>query len=601
MSQNDTYIPQGNILIVDDNPTNLRLLSKVLTRQGYEVRKALDGQMTLKSVQTLLPDLILLDIMMPGMDGFEVCQQLKSDPHTAQVPIIFLSALDEAFDKVKAFLVGGADYVTKPFQYEEILARVKHQLALKLAERELHQLNAQLEDRVTERTQQLEIANARLLEMAFQDGLTSLPNRVLFMDRLGEALAQAKTESSYQFAVLFLDCDRFKVINDSLGHLVGDQLLVNIAQRLREVMGDKDTLARFGGDEFTILLTHIQDPGQVTQMAKHILKAFTAPFKLDTREVFINASIGIVMGNNSYEQPEYLLRDADTAMYQAKSSGKADYRLFEPSMHNSAVTLLELETDLRIAIEQDEFVVFYQPIVNLSTGKIASFEALVRWQHPKQDLIFPNYFIPLAEETDLILAIGQKILSKACHQLSLWRQQGVIDQSVTMSINLSARQLTQHDLIEQIDTIGIQSGLDLKNLRLEITESSIMDNAQETTAVLQKLRDRGVKVSIDDFGTGYSSLSYLHSLPVDSLKIDRSFVQSMNGSPEGLGLVPLIINMAHAMGMSVVAEGIETTQQLAQLCALQCDFGQGYLFAQPLRVQAAIALIADDSLDKLFK
>ena len=411
MSQNDTYIPQGNILIVDDNPTNLRLLSKVLTRQGYEVRKALDGQMTLKSVQTLLPDLILLDIMMPGMDGFEVCQKLKADPHTAQVPIIFLSALDEAFDKVKAFLVGGADYVTKPFQYEEILARVKHQLALKLAERELHQLNAQLEDRVKERTQQLEIANTRLLEMAFQDGLTRLPNRVLFMERLGEALVQAKTESSYQFAVFFLDCDRFKIINDSLGHIIGDQLLVNIAHRLREVIGDGDTLARFGGDEFTILLTHVQNPIQVTQMAKQILKSFTAPFKLDTREVFINASIGIVIGDPSYEQPEYLLRDADTAMYQAKASGTADYRLFEPSMHNSAVTLLELETDLRIAIDRDEFIVFYQPIVNLSTGKIYSFEALVRWRHPKQELIFPNYFIPLAEETDLILAIGQKILS----------------------------------------------------------------------------------------------------------------------------------------------------------------------------------------------
>ena len=326
MSQDDTYIPPGNILIVDDNPTNLRLLSKVLTKQGYEVRKALDGQMTLKSVQTLLPDLILLDIMMPGMDGFEVCQQLKSDPHTAQVPIIFLSALDEAFDKVKAFLVGGADYVAKPFHHEEILARVKHQLALKSAERELHQLNAQLEDRVKERTLQLENANARLLEMAFQDGLTGLPNRVLFMERLGQALEQAKADSTYQFAVLFLDCDRFKVINDSLGHIVGDQLLFNIAHRLKEVVRDSDTLARFGGDEFTILLTDIQNLTQVTQMAEQIIKAFSDPFKLKTREVFINASIGIVIGNSDYEQPEYLLRDADTAMYRAKASGQADYR-----------------------------------------------------------------------------------------------------------------------------------------------------------------------------------------------------------------------------------------------------------------------------------
>ena len=593
MSYDDTYIPNGNILIVDDNPTNLRLLSKVLTRQGYEVRKALDGQMTLKSVQTLLPDLILLDIMMPGMDGFEVCQQLKSDPLTAKVPIIFLSALDEAFDKVKAFVVGGADYVTKPFQYEEILARVKHQLALKSAEHELHQLNAQLEDRVKERTRQLEIAHTRLLEMAFQDGLTGLPNRVLFMERLGKALEQAKANSIWQFAVLFLDCDRFKVINESLGHIVGDQLLFNIAHRLKGVVRECDTLARFGGDEFTILLTDIQGLNQVTQTAEQIIKVFSEPFKLKTREVFINASIGIVIGHDSYEQPEYLLRDADTAMYRAKASGKAAYRLFEPSMHNSAVTLLELETDLRLAIEQDEFIVFYQPIIDLKTGKISSFEALIRWQHPKQDLISPNNFIPLAEETDLIIEIGQKILSKACRQLSLWRQQSVIDDSVTISINLSVRQLTQLDLIDKIDAILVQTGLNPKKLRLEITESSIIANAQDTTTILQNLRKRGIQVSIDDFGTGYSSLSYLQSLPVDSLKIDRSFVQSMTGNPESLGLVPLIIDMAHAMGMSVIAEGIETAQQLAQLRNLQCDFGQGYLFATPLRAQEAISLIVD--------
>ena len=593
MSQDDLHIPQGNILIVDDNPTNLRLLSKVLTRQGYEVRKALDGQMTLKSVRTLLPDLILLDIMMPGMDGLEVCQQLKSDPLTAQVPIIFLSALDEPFDKVRAFLVGGADYVTKPFQYEEILARVKHQLALTSAERELHQLNAQLEDRVKERTRQLEIANARLLATAFQDELTGLPNRVLFIDRLGQALEQAKADSTYQFAVLFLDCDRFKVINDSLGHTVGDQLLLKITDRLRKVVRDSSTLARLSGDEFTILLTDIQNSGQVTQIAEQILKAFSEPFKLKTREVFIKASIGIVIGHPNYEQSEYLLRDAETAMYRAKASGKADYQLFETGMHNSSVALLELETDLRVAIERDEFVVFYQPIINLNTGKISSFEALVRWQHPKQGIIFPDDFIPLAEETDLTLLIAQQVLSKAYYQLSLWRQQGAIDDSVTMSINLSARQLTQLNLIEQIDAIRVQTGLNPKHLRLEVTESTIMTKAQDAATVLQKLRKQGIQVSIDDFGTGYSSLSNLHSSPVDSLKIDRAFVQPMNGTHESLGLVPLIINIAHSMGISVIAEGIETAQQLAQLRALQCDFGQGHLFAHPVGAEKAIAIMAE--------
>ena len=599
MNSGQTGIIQEDILIVDDTLENLRLLSTMLIKQGYNVRKAINGKMALTAVQTVVPDLILLDIMMPEMDGYEVCQRLKANQQTAKIPVIFLSALNEVFDKVKAFEVGAVDYISKPFQFEEVLVRVQNQMALKSAQREILKLNTELEEKVKERTQQLEFANARLLKMALYDSLTGLPNRALFLERLEQALNRAKADSVYQFAVLFLDCDRFKVVNDSLGHLVGDELLIAVARRLEASLSQKDTLSRLGGDEFAILLTDIQDLNYTTFVADGILESLSFPFQLQGHEVFISASIGIALGNSTVHQPEHLLRDADTAMYRAKALGKGQYHIFAPAMHDAALQLLHLESNLRKAINQQEFIVHYQPIIDLSDGKIAGFEALVRWQHPQYGMISPQSFIPIAEETGLIIPIDRWVLQQACHQLRLWHQEKLTDYPLFISVNLSARQFAQLDLIDRIDQILTETQLNPQCLKLEITESAIMDNVNFAAVILQKLRERSIGLSIDDFGTGYSSLSYMHSFPVSSLKIDRSFVQRLDGNPENLGLIPAIISIAKTMGMSAIAEGIETTQQLNQLKTFGCDFGQVYLFSKPVEAQSATELIASVNLSHL--
>ncbi|MEH2106736.1 two-component system response regulator [Nostoc sp.] len=594
-----------DILIVDDMADNLRVLSSILTREGYNVRKALNWQMALTATQTVLPDLILLDIMMPEVDGYEICQTFKAWELTADIPVIFISALDDVFDKVKAFKVGGVDYITKPFEFQEVLVRVQNQLALRSARLEILKLNIELEHRVKQRTGELEKAlqklqqeinsrqklQSQLLDIALHDSLTGLPNRVLFIRRLENALNRAKQESSYQFAVLFLDCDRFKVVNDSLGHPVGDELLIAIARRLQACLIPIDTLARLGGDEFGILLENITDINIAIQVAERILQQLSLAFKLSRYEVFMNASIGISWGNKDYERPEYLLRDADTAMYRAKAQGRAKYHVFNPAMHQEAIQLLELENDLRRAVERQEFLVYYQPIVSLTTGRISGFEALVRWQHPIRGLVSPTEFIPVAEETGLINAINTWVLQSACHQLSIWQHHPVTPEPLTISVNLSARLFLQPNLVEQIDRIIYENKINPAYLELEITESVIMENTNAIKIILQQLKQRQIKLIMDDFGTGYSSLSYLHSFPLNALKIDKSFVKRMQENKENMGLVPAMIGIANSMGMSAIAEGVETQEQLAQLRSLNCNFAQGYLFSQPIEQQLALKLL----------
>ncbi|MEH2155872.1 two-component system response regulator [Nostoc sp.] len=594
-----------DILIVDDMADNLRVLSSILTREGYNVRKALNWQMALTATQTVLPDLILLDIMMPEVDGYEICQTFKAWELTADIPVIFISALDDVFDKVKAFKVGGVDYITKPFEFQEVLVRVQNQLALRSARLEILKLNIELEHRVKQRTGELEKAlqklqqeinsrqklQSQLLDIALHDSLTGLPNRVLFIRRLENALNRAKQESSYQFAVLFLDCDRFKVVNDSLGHPVGDELLIAIARRLQACLIPIDTLARLGGDEFGILLENITDINIAIQVAERILQQLSLAFKLSRYEVFMNASIGISWGNKDYERPEYLLRDADTAMYRAKAQGRAKYHVFNPAMHQEAIQLLELENDLRRAVERQEFLVYYQPIVSLTTGRISGFEALVRWQHPIRGLVSPTEFIPVAEETGLINVINTWVLQSACHQLSIWQHYPVTPEPLTISVNLSARLFLQPNLVEQIDRIIYENKINPAYLELEITESVIMENTNAIKIILQQLKQRKIKLIMDDFGTGYSSLSYLHSFPLNALKIDKSFVKRMQENKENMGLVPAMIGIANSMGMSAIAEGVETQEQLAQLRSLNCNFAQGYLFSQPIEQQLALKLL----------
>lgn len=429
----------------------------------------------------------------------------------------------------------------------------------------------------------------KLVHDALHDALTGLPNRLLLTKKLEQTIRQAKTQSNYRFAVLFLDVDRFKVINDSLGHLVGDELLIAIARRLETCITPQDTIARLGGDEFIILLDHPTDEARI---AARIQMTLNVPFDLNGYKVFNTVSIGIVSSATGYDRPEELLKAADIAMYQAKAAGKARYVVFDTPMQERATSLLKLETELRWAIEREQLRVHYQPIVALKTGKLAGFEALVRWLHPEQGLVPPSKFIPLAEETGLIVAIGQWVFSEACHQLQIWQQQFSQQQALTMGINLSVKQFSQSDLIEFIDATLSQLNLRGEQLKLEITESALIENPERTRELLLELRSRHIQLCIDDFGTGYSSLSYLHQFPVDILKIDRSFIWRLGGQNRDAELVRTILALANSLTIDAIAEGIETTDQLAELRNFGCGFGQGYYFAKPLDTPAATHLIA---------
>ncbi|MBE9077698.1 EAL domain-containing protein [Romeria aff. gracilis LEGE 07310] len=474
----------------------------------------------------------------------------------------------------------------QPFEIS-LLQQLDTQVAIAIQQSELYE---QSQSELAERKR----VEQQLRHNAFHDALTDLPNRALYMDRLGQALKRYRRFNTCQFAVLFLDIDRFKLVNDALGHHIGDQLLIALAQRLKSCVRPEDTVARFGGDEFAILLEDIKDASVAIQISERILQALTKPFLLKSYEIVSTTSIGIVISTTGYDDPEKLLRDADIAMYRAKNQGKAGYAIFDAAMHAQSVTQLQLETDLRQAVERQEFTVLYQPIVSLSSGRISGFEALIRWLHPTRGMVSPTEFIPVAEETGLIIPIGAWILREACAQMQAWQQQFQIAQTLTMSVNLSSRQFMQLDLVEQVNQILRESHLEPRHIKLEITESVIMERPDMAALTLKKLHESGIQISIDDFGTGYSSLSYLYRFPIDTLKLDRSFIKGIDVDGEKLALVKGIIQLARNMDMDVVAEGIETAQQLAQLKKLRSEYGQGYFFSKPLNSETATAILAEE-------
>lgn len=437
-------------------------------------------------------------------------------------------------------------------------------------------------------------AEQQLLHDAFHDGLTGLPNRALFLDHLQMAFDRVKRHQERQFAVLFLDFDRFKIINDSLGHAAGDELLIAVAKRLSSSMRPGDTIARLGGDEFTILLEEISTVNEAEEVASRLQKILEAPFNLSGNEIFTTVSIGIAWSGLGYERPDELLRDADTAMYRAKKSDSSRRAVFDKAMHSQAVSRLQLESDLRRAVERAEFVVYYQPIVALEEGQLQGFEALVRWQHPERGMVPPMQFIPVAEETGLIVEIGDQVMREACRQMKQWQQQHPELSNLQVSVNLSSRQFAQSDLLGQIRRVLADCGLDPRNLKLELTESAVMENSDKAVNQLRQLRDLGIELSIDDFGTGYSSLSYLHRFPLSTLKIDRSFINEMKDNEENREIVRTIVTLAKTLRMEVVAEGIETEDQLMQLRWLDCRYGQGYYFSRPVDAGAASELVGQN-------
>ncbi|MEI6332016.1 MAG: EAL domain-containing protein [Pseudanabaena sp. ELA645] len=592
-----------SILIVDDEPRNFDVIEAFLNEYDYALNYASSGQEALESLEILEIDLILLDVMMPDMDGIEVCEHIKAIPKYRPIPIIMVTALTAKEDLAQCLNAGANDFISKPLNALEMRARVQSMLRMKeqydalqisldrqsVLEAEKRELlenrNVELEKQVYARTAALKAASDLIIHNAMHDPLTDLPNRRLLLERIDQAIQRSHQLDSHGYAILFLDLDQFKIVNDSLGHIIGDQLLISISEKLKKHLEDVYLVARFGGDEFVILLEYIANIDEVIKITKRILSDFQVPLILNGGEIFINVSIGIVFGNKDYHQAYDLLRDADLAMYKAKAQGRNSYKIFDVKMHNQAIKRLTLETDLRNAIDRQEFMVHYQPIMDILNGdRLIGFEALVRWQHPTRGMVSPMDFVAIAEETGLIVALDSWVFQEACHQLAKWKAKFVNSHDLKMSINLSAQDIRNPNLLTDIDHILAETGLDGKSITLEITESMLLDDINQTIDLLTQIKSRNIQVSIDDFGTGYSSLNYIHRLPADYLKIDRSFVNQMQEASRNYQIVRTIIALSNQIGLAVVAEGIETSEQLKILRDLGCEFGQGYLFSKPLSV-----------------
>lgn len=508
-------------------------------------------------------------------------------------------------DQLKADLAQHWEGITEHFENEH---RIQHKddsyhwiLARGVVERDSKGHSFRMAGSLRDITARKE-AESRLRYQALHDDLTGLPNRTLLMDRLTGCVLRAARQKDYRFAILFVDLDRFKVVNDSLGHAAGDELLIEFTRRIQSSLRrsdtmsrvDQDTIARLGGDEFVLLLDRIEDAAQVCRIADRLQKILAEPFHISGQEVFTSGSIGIAIGDHRYERAEDLLRDADMAMYRAKSSGRARFDLYDEEMHKDALTRLQVENDLRRALDGNQFIMQYQPIVNLSNGRVTGFEALVRWDHPERGRVSPGLFIPIAEETGLIVQIGTWVMQQSCRDLKRMQETIGMDRTISMSVNLSKRQINEPGLVDTVqDAIRI-SGIDGKNLKLEITESIVMEANETLLPVLHELRALGCQLHMDDFGTGYSSLSCMHTFPLDVIKIDRAFIVNMTDDPRYAAVVNAIVTLTHNLNMKVTAEGVETRDQLAQVLSLDCDYCQGYYFAKPLSDQEALDLLQKD-------
>jgi diguanylate cyclase (GGDEF)-like protein len=587
--------PKERILVVDDTPTNLQLLKSMLTAHGYTVHPALGGKIALEFLKHVQPDLILLDIIMPGMDGYEVCRRLKAQQRTRDIPVIFISASDQEIDKVQAFVSGGIDYVTRPLQEEELLARIRTHLSLRGLQRhleelvdertaELREVNAKLHRENIER----KLAEDRISYMAHYDALTGLPNRALLQDRIGQAIARSRREAR-NAAVLLLDLDYFKNINDSLGHQVGDGLLQAIATRLRHCVREDDSVARLGGDEFVFCLPSIGGAGDAAMVAQKALAAIDQSLCLDGHTLHVSASIGISLYPDDGADAESLMRTADTAMYAAKEKGRNNFQFFTPELDRAAQQRLVVANRLRQALASGEFEVYYQPQVDIESGEVFSAEALLRWREPGQTPTPCGDFIAIAEDTGLILPIGEWVLREACTQLKRWHEGGRAD--LRIAVNLSPRQIYRGGIESWVEQVLQEAGLAGDALNLEITESILLQRSEDNVATLRHLSELGVQLSVDDFGTGYSNLAYLQRFPVDALKIDRAFVNGIDRDANDTALVAAIIGMAHSLHLKVLAEGVETEEQVKFLQAHGCLAAQGFYYSEAVSAKAFTELL----------
>lgn len=726
-------IKPKKILIIDDLPDNLRLLSNTLKEQGYQVRCAKSGYMALMAVEGYKPDLILLDIKLPDIDGYQVCKQLKENTRTREIPVIFLSALNDILYKTRAFAAGGVDYISKPFQIAEVLTRINHQLALVAAEAKIRHLNAFLERKVRQRTAELQqeiierikaqmeakqdreklesilnclqevilsldfntseiiylnpaveqlynrsaieflknpntwldgihpedrqrveksfsllksqsdtdtieiqyrilrptgeirwindrrylvyddrgrairidatidditdrkLGEKRLINYQFYDSLTGLPNRTLFVDFLSLGIKRIEDTGNYSFAVLSIDLDDFSRIENTLGKSIADRLLIAVTKVLKNCLRANDALARWGGDRFMVLLEGIDRVTEATEKVDRIETALKSPFDIEGHQISIGASIGVVMSSSNYRSASELLRDGDIATKDAKQNARGSYKVFEPQMSFQNRCGLSLESELQLAFDRQEFLLYYQPIISLTNNKLIAFEALLRWQHPDRGLISPSNFITIAEGSDLILRIGQWTLARACSQLSIWQQRFDSIKNVSICVNLTGQQIRENNFIDRLDRILEGSDLDPQYLQVEIPETHLLDDIETNLAVLREIKQRQIKLSIDRFGAGHSSLSYLHRFPIDSLKISRSFISNMDLDRQKRDIVRTLIAVTRCLGKNAIALGVDRAEQLVQLRSFGCQQAQGYFFCKPLNSTAVESIVSVSS------
>jgi len=559
------------VLVVDDDPMIRMLVVESLQQIGFTVEEAENGAEATAFMDRCEPDVVLLDVLMPEMDGFQACQAIRALPQGEHVPILMMTGLDDIHSIDHAFEMGATDFITKPLNYAILGHRVRYML------------------RTMQAFESVRKSKKEIHRLAFYDALTDLPNRRLFGDRLQQAVESAR-RNNHLMAILFIDIDNFKRINDSFGHSIGDKLLRTVASQLvaclrrcdsvsRDYDEEQVSVSRLGGDEFTVLLTHLQKAEDTARIAKRIIDAVSVPFLLGDEEVVVTPSIGISVFPYDGEGVEELVKNADTAMFHAKEKGKNNYQFYTNSMSATAFERLSMENALRKALDRNEFQVFYQPKIELRTNQAVGLEALLRWNHPDMGLVSPANFIPLAEESGLIIPIGEWVLRTVCEQMNSWQNAGM--EPLRVSVNLSACQFRQAILGKLIRRILDETRVASEWLELELTESVIMDDIQTSSTMLRELKAMGVHISMDDFGTGYSSLSLLKRLPLDTLKIDQSFVRDITTDPDDAAIVDAIVSLAHNLRLRVIAEGVESQEQLEYLRSRSCDEVQGFLYSKP--------------------
>jgi diguanylate cyclase (GGDEF)-like protein len=552
-SDTQKYEERPIVVLADDDPSIRLMVRHVLESEDFDIVEASDGLEALKAVEKHHPALILLDAVMPGIDGFTTCQQIKDKGYT-DIPVMMITGLDDDASVERAYEVGAIDFITKPIKWAVLKHRVKSVVAKVIAERKVKLL-------------------------AYRDTLTGLPNRLLFADRLEQAVVRSeRTRTS--MALMLIDIDDFKLVNDSFGHDAGDKLIKAVGDLISKSLRRADTIARLGGDEFAVIIEGIDGPDDAISIADNLTTILEHNVRLDDQETYTSASIGIAVYPGDGKDARTLLKNSDTAMYRAKESGRHCFQFYKPEMSVSAMERLDLENSLKTAFENDEFLIHYQPVIDIHKNEVVGVEALLRWHHPEKGMIQPNDFVSVVEDCGLIVALGEWMINSVCKQVKLWHDAGLEKQNV--SINLSPRQFKEQDLVTLFTKALAENGIEGSSLSVEVTERTLIDNIGEVEKTLKRLREMGVRILLDDFGTGYASLAYLKEFPVDVVKIDHAFIAGIPDNQDDSAIVDAIAGLTRGLKLALHAEGVENERQLNVLKGLGCQFAQGYYWSKPL-------------------